>query len=138
VRNNIRFIASSALPYEIDLVLVEHRFSKLNIIFKLQSGVSASMDRNAVEAFLVALFLLSAFAVARARGGKDKVLTLLVISAFMGSGSVIGFVFGYSAKDEFVGAYLAFELMWALGSIAAVGRIRRNRRFAKIYATGVA
>jgi hypothetical protein len=53
-------------------------------------------------------------------------------------GSVVGFVFGYSAKDFGVGSYLAFELMWALGSIAAVGRIRRNRRFAKIYATGVA
>ena len=96
------------------------------------------MDRSAVEAFLVALFLLSGFAVARARGGKDKFLNLLVICAFMGMGSVIGFAFGYSAKNSVVGVYLAFEVMWALGSLAAVGRIRRNRRFAKIDATGVA
>jgi hypothetical protein len=96
------------------------------------------MDQRAVEAFLVALFLLSGFAVVRARTGKDKFLNLLVILAFMGMGSVIGFVFGYSARDSIVGGYLAFELMWALGSIAAVGRIRRNRRFARIEATGVA
>ena len=96
------------------------------------------MESGAVQVFLVALFLLLAFAVAGARGGKDKVLNLLVISTFMWMGSVVGFVFGYSAKDFGVGSYLAFELMWALGSIAAVGRIRRNRRFAKIYATGVA
>ena len=95
------------------------------------------MDRSAVETFLVALFLLSAFAVARARGGKDKCLNLLVICAFMGMGWVIGFAFGYSAKNSVVGGYLAFELMWALGSIAAVGRIRKNRRFARIDATGV-
>jgi hypothetical protein len=96
------------------------------------------MDHRAVEAFLVALFLLSGFAVARARNGKDRFLNLLVICAFMGMGWVIGFVFGYSAKNSVVGGYLAFELMWALGCIAAVGRIRRNKRFARINATGVA
>lgn len=96
------------------------------------------MDHRAVEAFLVALFILSGFAVARARAGKDKCLNVLVICAFMGMGSLIGFVFGYSAKNSVVGGYLAFELMWALGSLAAVGRIRRNRRFARIDATGVA
>jgi hypothetical protein len=53
-------------------------------------------------------------------------------------GWVIGFVFGYSARNSVVGGYLAFEVMWALGSLAAVGRIRRNRRFARIDATGVA
>jgi hypothetical protein len=96
------------------------------------------MDRQAVEAFLVALFLLSAFAVARARSGKDKFLNLLVICAFMGVGSVIGFALGYSTENSVVASYLAFELMWALGSLAAVGRIRRNRRFARIDSTGVA
>jgi len=96
------------------------------------------MDRQAVEAFLVALFLLSAFAVARARSGKDKFLNLLVICTFMGMGWVIGFAFGYSTNNPVVAGYLAFELMWALGSLAAVGRIRRNRRFARIDMTGVA
>jgi hypothetical protein len=96
------------------------------------------MDHRAVEAFLVALVLLSGFAVARARGAKDKFLNMLVICVFMGMGSVIGFAFGYSAKNPVIGGYLEFELMWALGCIAAVGRIRRNRRFARIDATGVA
>ena len=96
------------------------------------------MDRHAVEAFLIALFLLSGFVIARARGGKDKCLNLLVICAFMGMGSVIGFAFGYSTNNGAVAEYLAFELMWALGSLAAVGRIRRNRRFARIDMTGVA
>ena len=58
------------------------------------------MNRDAVEAFLVALFLLSSFAVARARSGKDKFLNLLVICAFMGMGSVIGFAFGYSTNSR--------------------------------------
>jgi hypothetical protein len=52
------------------------------------------MDRSAVEAFLVALFLLSAFAVSRARGGKDKFLNLLVICGFMGKA-----VFGNGPKS---------------------------------------
>ena len=56
----------------------------------------------------------------------------------MGMGWVIGFAFGYSTNNPVVAGYLAFELMWALGSLAAVGRIRRNRRFARIDMTGVA
>jgi hypothetical protein len=88
--------------------------------------------------FLVALFILSGFAVARARSGKDKLFNLLVIFSFMGMGSMIGFLLGYSAKNSIVGGYLAFDLMWSLGSVAAVGRIRSNKRFARIKATGVA
>ena len=51
---------------------------------------------------------------------------------------MIGFAFGYSTNNGAVADYLAFELLWALGSIAAVGRIRRNRRFVRIDSTGVA
>ena len=36
------------------------------------------MDRQAVEAFLVALFLLSAFVVARARSGKQFLVAHLI------------------------------------------------------------
>ena len=96
------------------------------------------MNQSAVQAFLLALTLLAAFAIARARGGKDKLLNLTVIGAFMTTGSAMGFVLGFSARSLAIGNYLAFELMWALGCVAAVGRIRKNRRFASIDATGMA
>lgn len=96
------------------------------------------MNEAAIEAFLVALFLLAAFAIHGASSGKDKLFNLVVIGAFMATGSAIGFVFGYSAGSLAIGKYLAFELMWALGCLAAVSRIRRNRRFANIDETGVA
>ena len=61
------------------------------------------MNHSSVESFLVALFLLSGFAVVRARGEKDKFLNVLVIFALMATGSVIGLVFGCSARNSVVG-----------------------------------
>jgi hypothetical protein len=55
----------------------------------------------------------------------------------LGLGLGIGLALGLSMRDSMIGGYFEAALMWALGSIAAVGRIRKNRRFARIDATGV-
>jgi hypothetical protein len=96
------------------------------------------LNHSAVEPFLVALVLLVGFAIARARGGKEKLLNLAVVCAFMAGGLLLGLGLGVSVRNSIIGSYAGSALMWAWGSIAAVGRIRKNRRFARIYATGVA
>jgi hypothetical protein len=99
--------------------------------------VKSALDINIVEPFFLALLLLVGFAIARARGGKQKLINLLVVVAFMAAGTSIGFGLGLSVKNSIIANYSGAALMWALGSIAAVGRIRKNRRFAKIDETGV-
>jgi len=81
---------------------------------------------------------LLGFAIVRARGARQKLQNLLLICAFMEIGFGIGLALGFLVGNPIVGSYFGTQLMWALGSIAAVGRIRKNRRFAKIHATGVA
>ncbi len=96
------------------------------------------MSQTAIGPFFLALVLLLGFALVRARGARQKLQNLLVICAFMEIGFGIGLALGFIAGNTTVGSYFGAELVWALGSIAAVGRIRKNRRFARIHATGVA
>ena len=108
-----------------------------NIVFR-SSIIIGCMPSNSVEPFFLALILLLGFAISRARGGWQKLQNLLIVGAFMGFGLGIGFLLGLSIGNPMIGSYFGVALMWALGSIAAVGRIRKNRRFARIDETGVA
>ena len=96
------------------------------------------MPLNTVAPFFLALILLLGFAISRARGGWQKLQNLVIVGAFMGFGLGIGFVLGLSVGNPLIGSHFGVALMWALGSIAAVGRIRKNRRFASLDETGVA
>ncbi len=96
------------------------------------------MSQTAVGPFFLALVILLGFAIVRARGARQKLQNLLTICAFMEIGFGIGLGLGFLIGNSIVGSYFGAELVWALGSIAAVGRIRENRRFARIHATGVA
>ena len=102
-----------------------------NIVFR-SSIIIGCMPSNTVEPFFLALILLLGFSISRARGGWQKLQNLLIVGAFMGFGLGIGFVLGLSIGNTMIGSYFGVALMWALGSIAAVGRIRKNRRFARI------
>lgn len=70
--------------------------------------------------------------------GRQKIHNLLIVCAFMGLGLGIGLALGLSMRNSMIGDYFGFAFLWALGSIAAIGRIRKNRRFARIDKTGVA
>jgi hypothetical protein len=99
--------------------------------------MKSALSQNTVAPFFLALLLLLGFAISRARGGRQKLQNLLIVCTFMGLGLGIGLALGLSMRDSMIGGYFGAALMWALGSIAAVGRIRKNRRFARIDATGV-
>ena len=99
--------------------------------------MASALTQDVVEPFFVALVLLLGFAIVRARGARQKLQNLLLICAFMEIGFGIGLALGFLVGNSIVGSYFGTQLMWALGSIAAVGRIRKNRRFARIHATGV-
>jgi len=68
---------------------------------------------------------------------KQKLANLLVVFAFMAGGACIGLGLGLSVRNSIISSYTGSALMWAFGSLAAVGRIRKNRRFARIDSTGV-
>jgi hypothetical protein len=99
--------------------------------------MASALTQDVVEPFFVALVLLLGFAIVRARGGRQKLQNLFIVCAFMGIGLGIGLALGFSVRNSMIGGYFGSAMMWALGSISAVGRIRKNRRFARIHATGV-
>ena len=75
--------------------------------------------------FLLALIILSIFAIAGAKGLKWKLLNLLIIVGFMAGGLTIGLAVG---GDSATGGHLAAALMPPLGAVGAFACLRRNKR----------
>jgi hypothetical protein len=78
--------------------------------------------------FLLALIVLTIFAVVGAKESKWKFLNLLIIVGFMGLGLLVGFLIGGNTA---IGGHVSAALMAPIGAVGAFGCIRRNKMRAK-------
>jgi hypothetical protein len=93
----------------------------------LQSREGRIVD--VVEAVLFFLLVgLAAWAIAGAKEVKGKLVSLLVIAAFVLIGLGIGYGFGVLGKNRQVGIEIATPLAYLLGLAGTLGRIRENKR----------
>jgi hypothetical protein len=89
--------------------------------------------------WLVALVVLSGWAIIEGQGAKWKVLNLVIILAFMagGFGIAVALVRIWGGNPE-IGGHAAVPLMILLGCVGALGSIRRNKMRAKNAPTSAA
>jgi hypothetical protein len=89
-------------------------------------------DSNPAGAvFLLALIILSIMAIIGAKGGKRKLLNLLIILGFVAFGLGLGAAFGAWAGNMALGGHIAAALSIPIGAVGAYGCVRRNKRRAK-------
>jgi hypothetical protein len=81
--------------------------------------------------WLAALLTLSVYSVIGTKGLKWKLLNPLIILASIAAGLGVGALAGAWGKNMAFGGELAVPLMLTLGTVAAIGCVRRNHMRAK-------
>jgi hypothetical protein len=80
---------------------------------------------------LTAMIGVAAFAIARAKGTKWKLLNLLIILAFMGLGVGIGYASAVGDRSMAIGAESTRPLTTSLGILGALACMQGNKRRTK-------